>query len=147
MTKKKKEKLRLQKEKRNMSTTRPMGKAKAQLEAEACRSVSTDPRADRSLKARKRPKSAGLTRRSEKKMLDRLRGSTGSRFFGPGMGVRKRVKSLRTSGSARYLQQKIRAKLAAAERASLHDDDRGGGGGGGKGKKTRKKRHSSSEKT
>jgi hypothetical protein len=140
LAKKKKEQLRLQREKRNMSTTRPMGKARARIEAEACRSVSADPRADRALKARRRPKSAALTRRSEKKMLDRLRGSTGSRFFGPGMGVRKNVKSMRTSGSARYLQEKIRQKLAAAERANFHDDDDGGGRDGNKRKKKKKKK-------
>ena len=119
------ERRRLLKEKRNMSTTRPIGKTKAQIEAEACRSVSADPRADRSLKSRQRPKSATLTRRLEKKMLNRLQRTTGSCFFGPGMGVRKNIKNIRSSGSAKYLQQKIRKKLAEVERANSHDNDSG----------------------
>ena len=59
-------------------------------------------------------------------MLDRLRSSTGSRFFGPGMGVRKSAKMIKTSGSAKYLRQKIRDKLDAIERANLRDDRENG---------------------
>ena len=45
-------------------------------------------------------KECNLTRRLEKKMLNRLQRTTGSCFFGPGMGVRKNVKNIRSSGSA-----------------------------------------------
>ena len=115
-----KEKIRAKMEKRNLSTTRKLTKTKAQLEAENCRSISADPTADRAKSFRRRPKSATLTRKSEKKMLDRLRRSSGSRFFGPGMGFRKRVKKMRTSGSVNHLRQKIAKKLDEAARKNTH---------------------------
>ena len=83
--------------------------------------VSKDPKADRRKSKRRRPKSAGLSRKKSKALLDRLTNSVGSKFKGPGIRVDRHI--VKTSGSAAYQMKRMREKIRKKAMENANDDD------------------------
>ena len=83
--------------------------------------ATTTPTSSPTVKRKKRPKSAGLSRRKSKALLDRLCNSTGSKFAGP--GYRKERHVVKTSGSAKYQMERMREKIKKKAQENANDKD------------------------